>query len=308
MWFFIALGSYFFLGLANTIDKFLLSKYVPHPVVYAFYVGVLGLVGLILIPFGVFLPALADLAIGLMGGFLFIMSLIFLYQAMKSGEASVVAPLVGGSTPIFLLVLSFIFLQERLNSNQLLAFIFLVAGLILIAYKKEKGFFRTHFKFLFKNKGQASIVYALIAGLFFALTYLLSKIIYIKLEFVTGFFWMRIGAFLTVVIIFLIPSFRKMIMADLKKPKKERAKGNVILLINQLFGVIGFVGINYAISLISATLVTAMQGIQYVFVFLLVMIFGQRVPQIKEKLNRAIITQKILAIILISIGLYFLNY
>ena len=42
-WIVITLSSYFFTALSNTIDKIVVSKMVPKPAVYAFYVGVLGM-------------------------------------------------------------------------------------------------------------------------------------------------------------------------------------------------------------------------------------------------------------------------
>ena len=68
-WLFIAIIAHFLFALGFIIDKFLLSKTVLKPVAYAFYVGLLEIFVLLLIPFGFVVPSvefnLADMKKGI---------------------------------------------------------------------------------------------------------------------------------------------------------------------------------------------------------------------------------------------------
>jgi len=299
-WITIAVISHLITGVANITDKFVVSKYLKAASVYAFYVGILEIIALVLIPFGVSWPGSAfQMILTLLFGATFIASFYLMNAALLRGETSRVITIIGGSLPIFSFTFSYFFLGERLSELQVLAFTILVLGIILIGID-----LRTLGKHL-PSKGY--LPRALAAGLFFGITFVGSKYVFNTQSFVSGFFWMRMGAVLAGLAILLIPTWRREIIADFKTPKKEQARGKAFALGNQVVGAVGFVLLNYAISLGSATIVNALQGVQYAFIFILAVIFGRWIPQIKEEVSAWIVVQKILAIVLISIGLYLLT-
>jgi len=308
MWLIIAIIAYFFLGLGNVFDKILVSKHISSPLAYAFYVGILNIAALVLIPLGVTVPSVFNLFLCLLSGIFFIAALYYLYSALKSGETSTVTPLVYGSTPVYLLVLSFIFLGERLTVYEIIAFALLIIGLVTIAYQKQRrGLIKTILIWLKIYDYKKPLYQAILAGLFFALMNLSLKAIYQNLGFVSGLFWSRMAAVLTALIVLIfIASLRQQIFKG-KKEKRTAGKIKLFFVGNQVLAMLGFVGVNYAISLASATIVTALQGLQYVFVFILVAVLGTKIPDLKEKWTIKIITQKLIATILIIVGLYFLN-
>ena len=64
---------------------------------------------------------------------------------------------------------------------------------------------------------------------------------------------------------------------------------------------------NYAIRLGSVTLINALQGTQYLFLLALTSLLSLKFPKIlHEKVTTQTITQKIIAIVIISFGLVFL--
>jgi drug/metabolite transporter (DMT)-like permease len=295
MWVIIAISSYFFTALANTIDKIVVSKFIPKPVIYAFYVGILGVLSLVLIPFGVSLPTFGVLVAALIAGMGFVTSLFLMYSGLVRGETTRVVPILHGTIPIATFIFAYIFLHERLAITHLIAFAFLFVGLVIISYHKNEK----------KRKVQnyAFLWYALASGIVFGATYTISKFVYTNQEFISGFFWMRMGAFLGALILFSIPKNRKAIIDDFKGSKAK--KGSVVLA-NQLLGGIGFVTLDYAISIASVTLVQSLQGILYVFVFIIVNVMAIWVPELKEKITPGIIVQKLAAMCFIAVGLYFL--
>jgi len=305
-WLTIAIISYAFTAVANILDKLILAKYLKAAAIYAFYVGILGIISLIFIPFGVKWEGVEQFAISLITGFGFVTALYIMYSAFLRGETTKVATIIGGSLPIYTFILSFLFLGERLFVNEIIAFVFLIAGMVIIGWEsKPKIHWWQRVSHVHKRKrGYLSL--ALISGLIFSLTFVLSKYVYDNQGFISGFFWMRIGTFVGALLILLVPKWRKLVREDLQAPKKSQGKGKTLLITNQIIGALGFLLLNYAISLGSVTLINAMQGLQYVFIFIISVIMGRFIAEVREEYTPSILVQKILGIIMISTGLIFL--
>ena len=76
---------------------------------------------------------------------------------------------------------------------------------------------------------------------------------------------------------------------------------------NQGIAAIGFLLQNYAIFLGSVAIVNALQGVQFAFLLVLGGLISVFFPKLlKENVSKMVIIQKILAIVLISLGLYFI--
>ncbi|PIP67385.1 MAG: hypothetical protein COV79_03260 [Parcubacteria group bacterium CG11_big_fil_rev_8_21_14_0_20_41_14] len=289
-WITIVLAGHFLNALAFLMDKFLLTKKIPSPFVYAFFIGALGILGLILIPFGFFVPSSMAIALALISGATFIIALVFFFAGLKENEASRVVPLTGGFVPAFTFVLAYLFLAERLGIVEISAFAALVAGGVLITIeKKGRGSFKGY-------------IYAIIAALIFAISYVIAKYVYDELGFVNGFIWSRMGGFLMALSFLALPKARRGIF---NQPKQKNQGSTVALFFTgQVAGALGFVLVNYAISLASVSLVNAMQGAQYAFLLIMIILIAKKFPKLmSEKLTGAVLVQKIFAIILISIGI-----
>jgi drug/metabolite transporter (DMT)-like permease len=289
-WLIIVLAGHFLNALAFLMDKFLLTKKIPSPFVYAFFIGVLGILALVLIPFGVVVPSSAEIIRALVAGATFILALVFFFAGLKENEASRVIPLTGGFVPAFTFVLAYFFLAERLGQTEILAFAALVIGGVLITIER-------------KGRGSAKgYVYAIIAALVFAVSFVITKQVFLEQAFISGFVWSRIGGFLMALSFLFIPSARHGI---LHQPRQKNRGATVGLFITgQVAGALGFVLVNYAISLASVSLVNATQGAQYAFLLVMIIMLSKKFPKILlEKLSGSVLTQKIIAIILISLGI-----
>ena len=138
-WIFITIIAYFFHALNAVTDKFLLQDRIPRPSNYTFYVGIFGLLSLLLIPFGdFFVPSSVQLVEALLSGVAFTFALFFFFIAMKAGEATRVSSMIGGFSPIFVLFFSYLFLGSGLGEKELFAFLLLLFGSVLISFKKSR--------------------------------------------------------------------------------------------------------------------------------------------------------------------------
>ncbi len=295
MWLYLAIFAYFLFALANIGDKLVVSKFKTEPIVYAFYVGFLGVTSIILIPLGVHWQSLGLLVFSLLAGVTFVLALFFMYKALSLGETSRAITIMGGSSPIFTFLLANLFLHEKLQFQEVGAFIILVLAIILISWEKERP--------LRKKYHESMIFWSVLAGLLFAINYTLTKHLFNNDTFISVFFWTRIGGVITALVILLIPKARKLIAVDWKRPKKQ--KGSLLFGI-QVSGGLGVILQSYALNLASPTLVNSLQAIQYALVFVFAHLLGRKIHQLQEKISRVELIRKIAAFILIFVGLYLL--
>lgn len=296
-WIVAVLAGHFLNAIAFVIDKILLTKSFQHPIVYAFFIGILGMLTMVLLPFGVEVPTVSGLLINAGVGILFILSLLLFFSALKGAEASRIVPFIGGGIPVFTLVFEQLFLPQQLSGKDLLAFGILVLGTVLIAMevgakqdpKKEK-------------QGKKAWVYGIAAAVTFAVSFGLTKIAYDTQPFISAFVWQRLASFVFVLTFLLVPIYRKAIAADMPLLKQ---KTGAVFLLSQTFGGGGFVFINYAISQASVSIVNALQGVQYAFLLIIAVVGTLKYPKLlKESMNRTTLVIKSIAVVVISIGLY----
>jgi len=323
MWIFIAVASYLMNAGVYVADKFLLSKKIHSSIVYAFYVGIWSIGNFVLLIFDPYFPETRALILDLLAGFLFLFTLVFWYKALHQSEATRVVPIVGALTPVFSFIFSFLFLGAELNVQQLAAFVVLIAGGLLISVKRTRMHMVGEVYNRIKNIcGDAFGKYAveirptrrlilnsIIAAICFAAYYVFIKYIYSHTgqPFIGAFVWSRLGSFLGVIAILFVPAWRRLIRES--KTTEKRTPMQLIFFLGVRFAAaLAFIMLNWAVSLSdNVSLINALQGTQYVFLLVLVVIFSSRYPKIlSEEIGRGVMMQKILGIILVSLGLYLL--
>lgn len=290
LWLLVVILAHLLNAVAFLVDKFLLSRAVPKPAVYAFFVGMLGAITFVLLPLDFALPTGPQALLDLAAGATFVFALLCFFSALQRGEASRIVPYIGGTIPIWTLVFAYLALGERLTSRELIAFAVLVLGSALIAREGSR---------VGTRRGHAYAI-ASFAAVFFALSTVLMKVIFLHQAFIPGFVWSRAGAVIAALAILLHAPSRAAIIQP-----QQRPRGSLLTLFigGQLAGAVGFLTLQYAVSLASPTLVNALQGVQYAFIFVLILTLGRTFSQLRERLTRAIVLQKVAAIVVIAVGL-----
>ena len=301
LWLFITIISYFLFAVVSLIDKYLLKGgHIPNPHVYSFYVGIFGIFVLALVPFGFLsFPGFEQIVLAFLAGAVSILALFVFYSALQKFEVSRVVPAIGGILPLFTLGFVYFFSNENqaLGVFEILAFIFLILGSVLISLQAKKSI------------TLKSIQLSVLAAFLFSLTFILSKFVYMEQPFWSGFIWMRLGAFLTGVCFLLTKQVRTELFI-----KKTTFKNNTpkIFLGNQILGGSAFILQNWAIALVPLgflAFVNALEGIKYVFLIIFIILLSLKFPKIiSEKFSKKIIIQKLFAILLIGIGLFILAF
>ena len=139
-----------------------------------------------------------------------------------------------------------------------MAFLIILSG-ALILFVVEKKELRKSF-----------IVLILSASLFLGASNVLSKIVFEASNFITGFFWIKIGGVLLALFFLIFKKYRQEI---LNSNQRSLVRHYFLYLSNRAYAGIGSLFVNLAISLsYHPALVDATQSLKYVVIFLFALI------------------------------------
>jgi drug/metabolite transporter (DMT)-like permease len=293
LWFITIICSYLFFALASLGDKIVLAG-PSRPKTYTFFVGVLSLLSVIIIPFVEFgFPNNIGLAFVILEAIVYVAGLYAMFYALEHFDVSKVIPTIGATQPIIIAGLSILFWgYQKIEGVEIFAFIFLLMGSVLISIDKSPK--------ITKKALEISLVTATL----FSLDFVFSKLVYMEMPFWQGFVWMRIFSFIFVLFLFLDKGFRREIK---EKNGGVSKKTGLLFIIAQMFGGLANVLQSFSISIVPIAylaIMNSMKGIQYIFLFILVVLISSFLPKVlKEELNKKIIIQKIISILFIGLGL-----
>jgi uncharacterized membrane protein len=290
-WLVFTLLAYFLLAIAAAVDKVLLTKDIPHPVVYAFYISVLNILALVLAPWGLtWLPAYWLLVSALSGALL---------TYARDNDATRVVPFIAGATPIITVLFSVLVLGETFSIRQLVAFVILVVATVILSIDVGAGW----------KSGITKIHNLLGATLLFAISYGLSKYAFNHSPFLSVFIWSRLGSVVAGASLLLITVYRRQIIASFTHfggGGKRRAGG--LFIGGQIAGAGGVFSLNYAISLGSVSIINALQGLQQGFLLIIALVLHRFYPtMLGERLTWKTMLQKGFAVGLICVGLWMIT-
>ncbi len=252
-WFPIAIIAQIILGTSAVFDKMLLKRSIFNPAAYTFWLGVLGLFAVFLIPFGVFGLPVMTIGVALIAGALFLLAMLFLFLSLHKTEASKSLLLIGGITPITTLLVGSFFQDGSLAPADIVGFVFLVLGgfALFLSDKKE-------------IRGNVALL-ACASAVCFGLSNTLTKQVFLESSFTAGFFWVKIGGVLFVLSFLLLPSLRRSIFSAVHR---DNTHHHALYVFNRGYAAAGSVLINAAIFLAHPALVEATQSIKYAVIFI----------------------------------------
>ncbi|MFA7319046.1 MAG: hypothetical protein WC022_00380 [Parcubacteria group bacterium] len=304
-WFAIATIAYFLIALQTLLDKFILSsKRVAHPVVYAFYSGVMSFFTLVLFPFGFHSIGATLFLEYILAGAVFIFGMLLLFFAIQKSEASRVVPVVGAIIPIATHFFSMIFLGDVLSGAKLWGALVLILGGLLISWTRSErsGAKHSFFKGFYQS---------ILSGIVLAAAFTSFKLFYVQDNFMDVFIWTRIGLFFGALTFLLYVPWRKAIFSSLskfKKPNHTQQSSGTLFVFNKILGGVGSVMLNFSMSLGNITVINALVALEYTFIFILGVGLTFWLPKVfQEKMDWKNSAQKIFAILIISLGVYLVS-
>jgi len=299
LWFVITITSYFLNSLSLLINKFLLEEKIKNPAVYTFFTCFLLLITVVLLPFDWRQPSAFEWLIELLAGVFFGIGVWLMFIALKEGETSRVIPIIGGIQPLIILPLAWYWLDEKIPPAFLLALILIIVGTFLINHEAGQT-----------NKlSKRTYLLPIFSAVFFAFSVVATKAAFnSQNSFITPFVISRLGAFFWGVLLLLKPANWQSLLNELSQPK---AQTSFLLIASQVLGGLASLLLNLALAISSGvtSIINALQGIQYVFLLIGVIILSKIFPKIlQEKLDKKTLKQKILATIIIIIGIIILSF
>ncbi|MFA6250488.1 MAG: EamA family transporter [Candidatus Shapirobacteria bacterium] len=219
------------------------------------------------------------------------------YYALQKDEASICVPLFQ-LIPVFSYVLAYLVLGETLVIYQILGGVFIVGGAIGISLDLSDGK-----KIKFKKE---VFWLMMLSSVIFALNFLFFKYFAIQSNFWFTSFWEYVGfAIFAVLIMLFVKSYRAQFVDVLRNNKVTVLGLNGA---NEIINIIAKISFNFASLLTPVTLVWVVNGLQPFFVFVYGVLLTLFFPKIsQENISKKVLSQKLLAIIVMFIGAYIIN-
>lgn len=300
-WFLIALINPVAHALVNHTDKYLISRYlkggsVGTLILFSSLFAVIALPIIYIIHPTVFNTITIRNALILMvNGALLVTAIICYLYALDYDEASVVAPLFQ-LVPVFSFLLAYLILGEVLLKSQILGGLMIVGGSTILSLKFSEGRLKIKKQLLLLMLG-SSFLYASSAVIF--------KFIALDQGFYDSLFWDMTGKVIFgVALFFLVKSYRQQFLGLLRSNRFGIIGLNSL---NEVIALVGEVSIVLAVLLAPVALVESVASLQPVFVFLFGVIITVFLPKLGvESLRPKDLAQKIIAIVVITAGVYLL--
>lgn len=304
-WLLLATLGQFINAIVAFLDKYIVSdeKVLPKPFVYAFYSCLLTGFWIIIyyIPgldnFGiptldnVHKPSIQVIGMSFLSAYTFFMALVSMYEALRKAEAVNVMPVVGSISAITTLGMSYLFFPDvALSTNFIWGVVVLALGTLLVAQSIPK---------------RNTILLLVHSGVFFALHYITMKGLFMETNFDDGLFWSRIGLVLFALSLLMVPVYYDRITEQTKHTSGKA--GVLVLLTKILAGVAAFLLLK-ATDLGDVTVVQALDGLKFVFILLITILFTAFLPETitRHEIRPREVFRKILYVAIITVGYFIL--
>lgn len=291
---FIAVIAHGLIGGSLVWDKVLLRRpETKNLLSYVFWLGLISIFGLVLIPFGFKMPACKTIALAFGAGLLQQVAIYFYYAALKGGEASQTLAIMGGFSPVATALIGLALLRNPLGGKgTLLGFVLMVSGGFVMFFSEKVDL----------RKVLPSV---LIASGTYGLVNVLQKLAFNETNFVSGYVFFTLGTFVASLSLLIRPSWRREIFED---SEKAEPRSRFWYFVNRFISGVGSFLIFYAISLTSPALVDAITGLRYVIVFLGAYVITVVRPRwLQENFSGPVLLGKTVATSLVVAGLVLLG-
>jgi drug/metabolite transporter (DMT)-like permease len=249
----VAIIAHGLIGISLVWDKILLRRpQTTNLISFVFWLGLISIFGLLLIPFGFRWPSFEISALALGAGLLHLVANYFYYAALKAGEASQTLAIVGGFSPVATALVALALLKHPLGKGSLAGFLLLVVG---------------GFVMFFSEKLNLRLVLptVLVASVSFGLVNVMQKLAFDHTNFVSGYVLFTFGTFVGSALLLVRRSWRKQIF---ETSGQAEPSSRFWYFINRFISGVGSFLTFYAISLTAPAIVDAITGLRYVVIFL----------------------------------------
>lgn len=293
-WLIPALLAPAFYTLVNFFDKYLVVKVLADYRGLPIFTGLAALIAgyVFMIMSGFSIPPAADIVLILISGCLMLFGLASYYQALTIAETTEVIILMK-MIPLFTLILSLIFLGQTLNLSQLIGFLLILVGTLLISLQKNTTNFKVSKTFYLMA----------LSSFLFASAYVIFAYVSREVTFQQSVAFESWGVFLGSMILAAFSSgTRQGFLMSLKSLNYQRLS---IIFLNEGMFVIAKYFTFLAVSLGPVALVSVLEGMQLFYGLILGIVLTLLIPKVfQESVGRSAFFRKVAISSLIFLGIY----
>lgn len=303
-WLLYALGAPILWALVNVTDQYLVktSDKKNHPVgslvIFSSLIGIFVAIFIYVFTHGSISISGKGELILILTGVINAVCIILYLTALSIEDLTTVYPWIL-TIPFFSYLFGYIFLGENLSSIQIIGGSIICLGGLIISLEQEQLYLG---KIKFRK---LTTLYMLTTAILAALGSILFKFVAEDTSFWASSFWEYTGLAITGVMIFIfIKRFRLGFFSMLKKGGKKIFALNAT---SELFTVIGNLLFRFATLLAPVALVSLVEPIQSVLVFIFALFGTIFFPKIiKEDISKRVLLHKLTAILIMFLGSFLL--
>jgi drug/metabolite transporter (DMT)-like permease len=201
----VAITAHGLIGISLVWDKVLLRR--PETTnlpSFVFWLGLISVFGLLLIPFGFHWPRPGTVALAFGAGVLHLIANYFYYAALRAGEASQTLAIVGGFSPVATALVAIALLKHPLGQGSVPGFVLLVLGGFVMFFSE-----RLNLKLVLPT--------VLLSSASFGLVNVMQKLAFDRTDFVSGYVLFTFGTFVGSLLLLVRSSWRKQIFETSEK-------------------------------------------------------------------------------------------
>jgi drug/metabolite transporter (DMT)-like permease len=248
----IAVVAHGLIGVSLVWDKVLLQKKSTKNLLsYVFWLGAISVFGLVLLGFGFKMPSLKLAGIGFAAGILDLIASYFYYAALKAGEASEALAAMGGFAPVATALIAIPLLDHPIGGNLIGFTVMTLGGFVMFLAEKQPL--------------RKMLPKILLASAAFGLTAVLQKIVFDNTNFVSGYVFFTLGTTIGAAAMLVPPSWRRQIF---QHSEGAPPRSKFWYMVNRFMAGIGSFLVVFAVSRTTPALVSAIEGVRYVIIFL----------------------------------------
>ncbi|MCA9352161.1 DMT family transporter [Patescibacteria group bacterium] len=292
MWIIYVLLNPILHACSNILDNYLTNKVFTHKVSLIFYASFLNMVFLPLVFLLTGLPNIpthASLPIFLGLALINILYLYPYYKALESNDTSNVVALFALGQ-LFVPILAYFMVNEVLTLQQYIGIGIVLISSLAVSLDKHVSI-----------KINQSFWWMLLCTFILSFEYVLYKLLFESVNWVTGFTWPVVFSFALALLFLLHHQHKKHIVGDWKK----FAQNVYIFGLEELTTFLGIATGTYALSIAPVSVVKAIISTESIFVLLYAVILRKRFPHLfKEDIDRRSVSKKIVLFVCIIFGLF----
>ncbi len=300
-WFFIALVGPVLWALVNHIDKYMLHKYFRSSGVYTLMIfscisSVLVMPVAFFVNKNIFLVDIYNILFLFLLGLLSAVAFFYYLKAVELEEISIVIPLFQ-LLPVFSYFLAYFILGESLSIPQVLSAFIIMLGAFMLSLEID-----IDHSIIFKKRALALVA---LSSICFAFNDVLFKKIALQESFWASVFWQYAGLFVFGIFVIIFSKKGRKSFYEIIHHKDYKIFSLNIL--SEILYMTGNLASAFATLLAPVVLVLIVGSYQPLFVFIGAVIMTMLLPKIvTERVSKGHVIHRILCIIIIAIGSYFL--